>query len=310
MWVLLMTDSTHVKANVRNDIFERITVEIEPSEYLKRINKEAETAGLCDNIKKLCEYENETKEVIKSTTDPDAGFMKRVGKPLGFYYLNHQTCDSKHGIITDSYTTPGNTLDATVHSKRICHQIDEFELKTEFICADAGYDFGEIHKDMLDRNIQTYIPLRESDKSKSELFTSKNFKYNEDKDVLVCPNNKELAFYKFFPIKGNRRYISNAKQCKTCSFKGKCLSGNMTNKRVERAFYKTQSEKQHKADGSTEYLAAMRLRKILCEGNFSHQKARHNLLRLNKWGLGNASIHCLLSACAFNLKRMVKLSFA
>lgn len=60
-------------------------------------------------------------------------------------------------------------------------------------------------------------------------------------------------------------------------------------------------------DGTPGYYEALRLRKIYCEGNFSHQKAEHNLIRLRKRGLGKAHEHCLLSATALNLKRMVKL---
>lgn len=77
---------------------------------------------------------------------------------------------------------------------------------------------------------------------------------------------------------------------------------------VERAYFKWASEEQHmRNDGTPGYYEALRLRKIYCEGNFSHQKAEHNLRRLRKRGLGKAHEHCLLSATALNLKRMVKL---
>lgn len=41
--------------------------------------------------------------------------MKRPGKPTGFHYLDHQTCDAKNGLITDVFVTPGNTHDSTPH---------------------------------------------------------------------------------------------------------------------------------------------------------------------------------------------------
>lgn len=258
----------------------------------------------------LSEAKKDTKEIRKSLTDPDSGFMKRPGKPRGFYYLSHQTCDSKKGIITDVHVTAGNVTDSTVHSKRICHQIKKFNFKPESICADAGYDSSEIHKDMLDRNIQTYIPKKSTPTVNKDIFNADCFAYDEEKDVLICPNNKELKFSTFKAKDGAKRYKSTRKQCENCEFRDKCISGEAKYRQVERAYHKIASEKQHKADGSIEYLAAMRLRKIYCEGNFSHQKARHNLSRLNKIGLGNANMHCLLSACAFNLNRMVKLSFA
>ncbi|NCE65998.1 hypothetical protein D1159_15775 [Pseudoflavonifractor sp. 524-17] len=67
------------------------------------------------------------------------------------------------------------------------------------------------------------------------------------------------------------------------------------------------SETQKRLNGTPEYYEVLRLRQIWCVGNFSHQKANHNLQRTRKRGLGKAAEHCLLSATAFNLKRMVKL---
>lgn len=43
---LLLSDSTHVRANTRNDKRESITVEVEPSEFLKRVNDQAKKDGL------------------------------------------------------------------------------------------------------------------------------------------------------------------------------------------------------------------------------------------------------------------------
>ena len=47
-----------------------------------------------------------------SRTDPESGYMKRPGKPSGFYYLSHQTADSGHGIITAVTVTPGDVHDS------------------------------------------------------------------------------------------------------------------------------------------------------------------------------------------------------
>lgn len=55
-----------------------------------------------------------------------------------------------------------------------------------------------------------------------------------------------------------------------------------------------------------EYFSAMRLRQIWSEGNFAHQKERHNLRRTFKPGIEKVTEQCLLSACALNLKRLVK----
>ena len=65
-------------------------------------------------------------------------------------------------------------------------------------------------------------------------------------------------------------------------------------------------QEQAKNRNTPEYFAALRLRKIWCEGNFSHQKAEHNLRRTYKRGIERVTEQCLLSACAMNLIRLVK----
>ena len=173
---LLLTDSTHVRANARNDVLERVAVEAEPSAYLQRLNEQAVKDGVYPKHRK--EKKKAYKELVKSPADPDAGFMKRTGKPLGFYYLSHQTCDARHGLITDVHTTPGNVPDSTVHSERIKRQIAVFGFKPEAVCADSAYDSSEIHKDMLDMGIRTYIPKRNLPKPASGVFSEADFIYD------------------------------------------------------------------------------------------------------------------------------------
>ncbi|MFR7372622.1 MAG: transposase [Roseburia faecis] len=50
----------------------------------------------------------------------------------------------------------------------------------------------------------------------------------------------------------------------------------------------------------------MRLRKIWAEGTFAVLKREHKLNKIQKRGLQKATEECLLSATAFNLKRLVK----
>ena len=55
-----------------------------------------------------------------------------------------------------------------------------------------------------------------------------------------------------------------------------------------------------------DYLDALRKRQVWCEGTFAAQKWGHNLTRVLRRGLEAAEDHCLLSATALNLKRMIR----
>ena len=300
----LLTDSTHLRANAANDRRETITVKHRPSEYMRKLDEIALAEGL---IKELSEPKEEDKEVTKSLTDPDCGLLNRPGKPVGFHYLNHQTIDGSSGIITDVHVTPANTTDHQHHAPRIKHQIEKFDFNTKAVGGDMGYDEPEIHAEMLDMGISTYIPRKDRSATKNdETFTRDDFRYDTEKDIYICPNNCTLKYACFRKGKGAKRYRSKASDCVNCPLKDKCLTGKAKSKEIERPYHWTQYEKQHENDGTDSYLGVQRLRKIWCEGTFSHQKARHCMTRAKMRGIAQTRGQCLLSACAVNIKRMIK----
>ena len=307
---LLLTDSTHIKANARNDLREVIEVPDTPSEYMQKLDREAYELGL---IKEPVEYDTaKTKEITKSVTDPECGLMKRPGKPTGFHYLNHQTCDSKHGMITDVFVTPGNYNDCTPHADRINYQIDKFGFNTEAVCADKAYDSNEIHNEMFKRNIKTFIPYKLTPKSCANYekgFDKSDFEYNVERDEYVCPNGIIFHFSSYKKGKGVKVYRPKQKDCIVCPFRSQCMGKSKSLRAIEVHLHETARREQFKNNGISEYYNAMRLRKIWCEGNFSHQKERHNLRRTRKRGIERVTEQCLLSACALNLKRLVEILF-
>ena len=84
-------------------------------------------------------------EVVASKTDPDAEYMNRPGKPVGFHYLGHTSVDTQRGIITDMHITAGNVNDHIPFVERVKAQKSRLELPIKAIGADKGYDFSEVH---------------------------------------------------------------------------------------------------------------------------------------------------------------------
>lgn len=303
---LLLTDSTHIKANAKSNLREVIEVPDTPSEYMQKLDREAYETGL---IKEPAVYPERTKSVIKSTTDPESGLLNRPGKPNAFCYLNHQTCDSENGIITDVFVTPGNTNDSTPHTERIENQIDKFRFNTEAICADGGYDSCEIYDAMFKKRIKTFIPRRSkpvSNANYEDNFRGDRFVYNAHKNVYICPNGKELRYSTFNKNDRTKRYRAKKSDCQNCPFKNQCIGKSNNSRFIERIMHEEARHEQEKNVNTAEYFSAMRLRQIWCEGNFAHQKERHNLRRTFKRGIEKVTEQCLLSACALNLKRLVK----
>lgn len=101
-------------------------------------------------------------------------------------------------------------------------------------------------------------------------------------------------------------YQAKKEECQSCPCRSECLTGSFPNRRLKVNLFEPAVKRNHVMDGSERHREVLRLRQIWCEGSFAVQKHRHNLSRLLQRGLEAATEHCLLSATALNLKRMVK----
>jgi hypothetical protein len=138
----LYTDSTHLKANANKHKYREKAVRRNARKYLdeldKAIGRDREAHGKKPLAPKA--QEPEEHEIKQSTTDPESGFMTREGKPQGFYYLDHRTCNGRFNFITDVYVTPANIYDSLVCLGRLDHQRHRFGFPVEEVGLDAGRD--------------------------------------------------------------------------------------------------------------------------------------------------------------------------
>ena len=102
----------------------------------------------------------QTKEIKVSTSDKDAGYMTREGKPQGFFYLDHRTVDSRHALITDTHVTPGNVHDSQPYLGRLDRQCERFGLTPLAVGLDAGYFTPMICNGLEQRGVYGVIGYR------------------------------------------------------------------------------------------------------------------------------------------------------
>ncbi len=191
---VLLTDSTHLKANANNHKFTREEVAIETREYIDDLNKAIEEDRINHGKKPLKEREevNETKEIRVSTTDPECGLMSRENKQEMFCYLAHRTTDMKHNIITDVYVTPGNVHDSVPYLSRLDRQIKRFGFKVEAVALDSGYLTAPICKGLSDRKIFGVIAHRRYQSTKG-LLPKWKFTYDKKEICIFAQINKNLS---------------------------------------------------------------------------------------------------------------------
>ncbi len=102
----------------------------------------------------------EEKEIKKSKTDPESGFLTREGKPKGFFYHDHRSVDNRYNLITDVHITPGNVHDSIPYLNRLDYQLKRYAFPVQAVGIDAGYNTSAICKGIIERNIFGVIGQR------------------------------------------------------------------------------------------------------------------------------------------------------
>lgn len=87
----------------------------------------------------------------------------------------------------------------------------------------------------------------------------------------------------------------------------KCLSetDRQGARKLMDSYFKPAVQRHLSRREKPEYQEALKQRQVWSEGTFAAQKRSHNLTHVLRRGLEAAEDHCLLSATALNLKRMI-----
>ena len=310
---LVMTDSTHVKAFAAKAASVEIEIESQSDDFFDMLDAYEATERAERNLPPIERTRPKSKNQKQkiSTTDPDSGLLGRKNKPDGFHFLVHQTIDAKNAIILDATATAGNVHDSQPYLRqidRIIEILDEFHIDIETAAGDSAYDSPHIHKQLFDRQVHACIvPQTLASNGKTE-FVRKDFRYNKSGDFFTCPAGVLLSFRNFNRSETGvfREYRAHPSNCKGCKFRKKCLAPSQQSRKLQIHIFRELVDKNHRFSRSHRGKESLRLRQIWCEGTFALQKEQHNLRRLFRRGIKAAHDHCLLSATAINLKRMVK----
>lgn len=315
---LAVTDSTHVKANASRNSGYLVEIQEEAGNYWELLDA-YEEEGLEELARRTGKRRaKRTKQIKKdkrrshkrvSRTDPEAGYMTRPGKPNGFYYLSHQTTDSDCGIITAVTVTPGDVHDSRPYLEQLAY-VHKNVVPLQAAAADSAYDLPLAHRVLDELGIDFYVvPQPAYDRTKAELKRDA-FTYDRQQDVYRCPNGKELRPKRLCRSDSGLfwEYWADRRDCGNCPLRDKCL--NETDRagarKIQDSYFKPAVQRHFSRRWNPEYQQALKKRQVWCEGTFAAQKWGHNLTRVLRRGLEAAEDHCLLSATALNLKRMIR----
>ena len=178
------------------------------------------------------------------------------------------------------------------------------------VAEDSAYDFPLAHRVLEDQGIAFFVrPQSSHDRTRAEL-KRESFSYDETEDVYLCPNGKELRAKGLYRSASGLfwEYWAQWEDCAACPLRGKCLSQEDRHgaRKLSDSYFKPAVHRHLSRREEPEYRQALKLRQVWSEGTFAVQKHMYNLSRVLRRGLEAAEDHCLLSATALILKRMIR----
>lgn len=306
---ILYTDSTHLKADANKKKFSRELVSTDTQVYLEELERSVDEDRIEHGKKPLppkAQSEDKPQKEIKvSKTDPESGYMARTGKPEGFHYLDHRTCDNKHNLITDVFITPGNINDSTVYLDRLEYQEKRFGFGVEAVALDSGYHTPYICKTLAEKGIVASIAYRKPGGQKG-LYRKSKFAYNTEGDYYECPEGQVLK-YRTTGRTGTRSYASDPKLCCNCPRLKECTNNKKCQKIIERHVWEEYVErvKEIRKTEFGDYLRRRRSETI--ERSFADAKELHGYRYARFRGKEKVETQALMTALVQNVLKMVRL---
>jgi transposase len=245
--------------------------------------------------------DGEEKQV--SLTDPDTRKMPTAhGTIVGF---NAQMAvDAKHKLIAADDVTNDVTDYQQLANVALAAKAN-LELKQAEVVADAGYyNAAEVDR-CVEAGLTPYIPKADTSANTARgLYGKSRFRYDEKKDVYVCPAGAELTHrFNTYELGRELRYY-RASGCKGCALKKQCTR-NKANRTITR----------EANEGLMEAMAArmkaepekFKLRKTLAEHPYGTIKRWFGYTHFLLKGLEKVRCEWSLTTLAYNLKRVLNL---
>lgn len=297
-------DATHIKAsaNKKKAIDKQVPVEAKHyyQELLKEINEDR-----AEHDKRPFNDNDEpppTKNIKKSTTDPDCGDFHKGEHQRCFAYTAHVACDPNNFILK-AEVSAGNVHDSVMFDG-VYNQVKETFPDIEAVVVDAGYKTPWICKQVFDDGRIAVTPYKRP-MTKEGFFKKREYVYDEYYDCILCPNNQVLK-YSTTSRDGYREYKSDSKVCAGCPMRTQCTQSKNGQKVVIRHVWEDYIERaediRHTPQGKELYT----MRGQTIERVFADAKEKHFMRYTHLRGLAKVKMEVLLTFTCMNMKKLAK----
>ncbi len=295
----VMTDSTLFQANASLNSMQPLTESI--NEHIPKIESDISAPP----------KQNISNKTHQSKTDLDATLAFKAGTTRTLKYKARVCCDSLSRVIVAIKITTGAVHDSQPYLELINYLKTKLQLSIDEVIADRAYGVGQIIAVLEKEGIKNFIPLFSTRSGSSSKTILPDFQYDTEKNVYICPAQKELKPGKIYP-EDYVIYFSSTKNCRDCPLKNDCKATQKKGKEIRTItrhihfdlFQKVLKEME--TDIFKKKLAE-RLWKI--EGVMNELKNYHGMFKAKYRGLNNVQIQAYMTAIAINIKRIVFLFF-
>lgn len=241
-----------------------------------------------------------------SATDPDARVSVKPGKPRQLNYLAQVSVDTAHHVITQIQAAHADKKDSQCLPSLLNNTIEHLQaegLQVEEVYADAGYSSGEALKALEARRLTGYIPSFGQYKPTREGFT-----YDKEHDRYVCSQGKFLPFKKITTTSLGYKmkvYRSSAKDCGPCPLRRACI-GKSDFKKIDDSVDKPFYDRMHQRLQTVNREKIRQTRSSTVEPVLGTLVNYLAMRRVNTRGIQQANKCIIMSALAYNLKKLLK----
>lgn len=231
--------------------------------------------------------------------------MMLMGKGVDFGYNAQAVVDSESFLITAAEVVTDES-----DNELLVDMVEEVKENlgeaAEETVADGGYYSPNQLAEAEKRGIGVLVPVLDKATLHGSFHRSK-FKYDESRDVYLCPEGQSLSYERTKP-NSNKKYNLRVYRCdswESCPVRHQCCSGK-SGRRVHRGDHDDAVFRQRAKQREGPKRELMRLRKTIVEPAFASIKEHMGFRRWTVRNLENVKTQWSLICTAFNLKKLYR----
>lgn len=283
----IITDSTLIEANASIDSMEAISTK--------------------ENKEDIHFKEKLSNKTHKSKSDPDSSLAQKRGQARKLRYKVHTCIDGDSRVILDNKLTTGCLHESNIFIDQIEKIKRKYNLPIEEVIADRAYGSADNLLTLKKQGITTFIPLFSTRVGKISDMENYDFRYDQQKDVYICPRGKHLT-----RREQNKNWVvyrSKSKDCNECSEKDACIAPKSNKgynlRKIMRSIYQNFYEKEKSRMKEKAFIEKLQERMWKIEGIIAEAKQFHCLARAKYRGLKKVQIQSYMIGATQNLKRVL-----